>query len=102
MVFWEFVEQLETRIARRVSWDSHGLFVLCDPSSDALADAQPQAIHNLDFRMRVLRAAQDQIIAFQDVDEARIAFDQGGNEVDDLPQHFVQRIRCCEAAGDRV
>jgi hypothetical protein len=52
--------------------------------------------------MRRLRRSQYEVIVLQDIDEARVALDDGGHEVDHAGQHAVQGIGGSDAAADFV
>jgi hypothetical protein len=94
-VFRQFVEKLEARIVSGLFWNRNGLAVLGDPSGNTLPDAEFEAVDG--FRMRVLGGAQDQFIAFKNVDEAGIAFHQSGGKFDDAGKHFVKSVARSQA-----
>ena len=91
-VFRQLVEELETWIVRCLFWNGNGFAMLSDPSGDALADAQFQAVH--DFRMRILRSPQDEFITFKHVDQAGIALDQRSGKFDHAGQNVPKSVRC--------
>ena len=62
--------------------------------------AQFQAIHN--FRMRVLRGPQDQIFAFQNINQAGIALHQRGSKVDHTSQYSVKAIGLAQPNANLV
>ena len=53
--------------------------------------AQFQPIHN--FRMRILRGSQNQILALQNIDQAGIALHQRRSKIDHTSQYIVKAIR---------
>ena len=61
------------------------------PSCNALPQAKFQPIH--DFRMRILRGSQNQILAFQNIDQAGVALDQRRSKVDHTSQYIMKAIR---------
>ncbi|MGA7423591.1 MAG: hypothetical protein WBW77_12965, partial [Candidatus Sulfotelmatobacter sp.] len=53
--------------------------------------AEFQAIDN--FGMGILRSAQNQLIALQNINEAGVALHQGGSKIDHAGQYFVEAVR---------
>ena len=99
-IFGKFVEELEARVLRGVAGDGDGLEVLGDPSGDALAEMELEAVE--DFGVRILGGTEDEFFVLQHVDEAGIALDQGGGELYDVVQDFVERISGGHAAAEFV
>jgi len=99
-VFREFVEELEARVLRGIAGDGYGFEVLGDPSGDALADLELEAVE--DFGVRILRGAEDKFFAFQYIDKTGIALDQGGSELYDAVQDFVEWVGGGHAAAEFV
>ena len=85
---------------RRVFGNSHRLAMFCDPSRNALSDTEFQAVD--DVGMRILRCPENEFIAFENVDEAGVAFDQRRSKFDDAIQNFVKTVTGTEAFGDFV
>jgi len=79
-VFREFVEELEAWVLGSITGDGYGFEMLGDPSSDALADMELEAVD--DFGVGVLGGAEDEFFVLQHINEARIALDQCGGELD--------------------
>lgn len=77
--------------------DSYGLAMLRHPSRNSLPERQLQPTDFL--AMWILRGAQNQIIAFTDVDEAGIAANDSGSKFNDSFQILVQRVFRGEAAA---
>jgi hypothetical protein len=84
----------------RVARDSYGLEVLGDPSGDALADLELEAVE--DFGVGILGGAEDEFFVFQDVNEAGITLDQCGGELNDTVQDFVERVGGGHTAAEFV
>ena len=80
--------------------DGNRRVVFGNPPGDPLTDSQRQAIDYI--RMRRLRRAQHEVFVLQDVDEARVALDDGRQEIDHTGQHGVQGIGGSDAAADFV
>ena len=78
-VFRQFVEHLKSRIKPRIVGDRDRFSVLSDPAGDSLPHSKFQAIQK--FGMRIFRGAQNQIVFFENIYEAGIAFNGGGSEV---------------------
>src|ERR1700678_2615447 len=74
--------------------------ILCDPAGDSLPHPDFQFV-DLIF-VRIFRAPQDQVLAFEHVDKAGIAFHQRDGTFDDLRENFVKRIGGGHAAADGV
>ena len=71
-VLGKLVERLKPRIAARILINGNGLLVLCNPSRNSLPHAELQPIHNLS--VRIFRGPQNQLVPFEHVSEAGIAF----------------------------
>ena len=67
--------------------------MFCDPSSNALADAEFQAVEQL--LMWIFRGTQNQVLVFQNIDETGIAFDDFNRKV----QNPVKRLMKTISAG---
>jgi len=50
--------------------------------------------------MGILGGSQNQVVSFEDVQKARVAFDDGGNEFDDQLQDSRKRVRGGNALAD--
>src|SRR5581483_2245078 len=99
-VLRQFTEEVEAGIAKSIFAECNRFEVLGNPSGDALPNAKLEAVYH--FRMRILRRAQNEFIALQNVDEARVALDLAGDERDNSLQDIVQHIGACHAAADLV
>jgi len=97
-VFREFVEELEARILGGVAGDGYRLKVLGDPSGDALANLKLETVE--DFGVGVFGGAEDKFLVFQNIDEAGIALDECGGELDDAAQDLMERVGGCHAAAE--
>jgi hypothetical protein len=94
------VKELKTRIERRLFGNRYWFPVFCDPSSYAVSQTQFQAVYN--FRMWILRGSQDEIIAFEHINQTGIAFHKSGSKLDHASQHFVEAVRRCQASANFV
>src|SRR5580704_15566696 len=99
-VFRQFVEKLEPWIVRGFFRDGDGLAMLRDPSGNALPDAQFQPVDH--FRMWILRSPQNELVAFQNVNEAGVALDQRRSKFDHTAQNVVKSVRRTQAFADFV
>ena len=99
-IFGQLVEKLEARIFRGAFGEGHDRAILCDPAGDSLPHPDFQFV-DLIF-VRIFRAPQDQVLAFEHVDKAGIAFHQRDGTFDDLRENFVKRIGGGHAAADGV
>ncbi len=88
----------EARILGGLGGDRDGLPVLGDPAGDALAELDAERID--DVRVRITRRAQDQLFAFERVNEAGIAGNHGRDELENAVEHGVERVGGGEPAGD--
>jgi len=79
-VFGKLVEELEARILGSIARDGYWFEVLGNPSGDTLADLELKAVEN--FGVGILGSAEHKFLVFQHVNEARIALDQCGGELD--------------------
>jgi hypothetical protein len=70
------------------------------PSGDALADAQLQAIHL--SGVGIFGRAQDEILVFEHVHEARITFDERHCTGNYLLENFVKRVGSSHTAANFV
>jgi hypothetical protein len=99
-IFGKFVEELEARVLGSVAGDGYRLEVLGDPPGDALADLELETVEH--FGVGVLGGTEHQFPVFQDIDEAGIAPDQSGGELNDTIQDFVERVSGGHAAAEFV
>jgi len=99
-VFGKLVEELEARILGSIARDGYWFEVLGNPSGDTLADLELKAVEN--FGVGILGSAEHKFLVFQHVNEARIALDQGGGELNDAIQDFVERVGSGHAAAEFV
>jgi hypothetical protein len=83
-----------------VARDGYGFEVLGDPSSDALAEMELEAVE--DFGVGILGRAEDEFFVFEHIDEAGITLDKGGGEFYDTVQDFVERVGGGHAAAEFV
>jgi hypothetical protein len=97
-VFGQFVKELEARIVRGFLGDGDGLMVFGDPSGNALPHAEFEAIDN--FGMRILGGPQNQFVAFEHVDEARVTTHQTGGEFEDARENLVKSVGRTETHAD--
>jgi hypothetical protein len=94
------MEKLEARIVRRLFWNCHRLAVSGDPSGNALPHAELEAVDGLG--VRIFRRAQNQLIPFEHIDQARIALHQRCRKFDDAAEHFVKSLRGIQLETDLV
>jgi hypothetical protein len=80
--------------------DGHRLAMLRDPAGYAMPNLQPKLVDKVG--VRVLRGAQDKPIAFEDIDEARVTGNNGGDKIDDATEHEMERVGRGDAAADLV
>jgi len=99
-VFRQFVEKLEARVMGRFLRDGHRLAMFRDPSSNALPDAEFQAVDHV--RMRALGGAQDEFVAFENINEAGVALHQSRGKFDHAGQNFVESVCGTEPNTDFV
>jgi hypothetical protein len=69
------------------------------PSGNALSDTKFQPVDYLG--MRILRRSQNKFVAFQDVDQAGVAFHQRRGKINHAIQNFVKSVRA-QADADLV
>jgi len=99
-VFGKLVEELEARILGSIARDGYWFEVLGNPSGDTLADLELKAVEN--FGVGILGSSEHKFLVFQHVNEARIALDQGGGELNDAIEDFVERVGSSHAAAEFV
>jgi hypothetical protein len=99
-VFREFVEELEARVLGSVTGNGHRFEMLGDPSGNALADLELETVE--DFGVGVLGGSEDEFFVFQHVDKAGITLHEGGGELNDAVQDFMERIGGGHAAAEFV
>jgi len=99
-VFGQFVEKLKAGILRRLFGDGNGLAMFRHPSRNALPHAQFQAVDN--FFVRVFGGAQNQLVAFENINQAGIALHQRSGKFNNAVQYIVKSIRRTEANTDFV
>lgn len=85
-VFGQFIEAPEAGILESSAKNGDRFAMLGDPSSDALADAQLQAIKKL--LMRIFRSAQNEVLVGENINETRITLDQ----IDGKIEYPVERL----------
>jgi hypothetical protein len=84
------VERLKTRIERCLFGNRHRLLMFCHPSRNTLPQPQFEAVNNI--RMGILRCPQDEVLAFQHINQTGIALYQPGGEVDQTSEYLVEAI----------
>jgi hypothetical protein len=99
-ILWKFAEGKEARIFEGVAADGDGKFVFGDPPGDTVADLKLEAIH--DLGVRIFGGAEDELVFFENIDEAGIKFGDDGDEVDYFAENFMERIGGGEAAANFV
>ena len=99
-VFGKLVEELEARVLGGVARDGYGFEVLSDPSGDALADLELEAVEN--FGVGILGGPEDELFVLENIDETGVALDQGGGELHDAVQDLVERVGGGHAAAEFV
>ena len=92
--------KIESADPARLSRHCDGLAVFRHPSRNALPHAQFQAVDN--FVMRVLRCAQNQFVAFENIDQAGIALHQRSGKFNNAVQYIVKSVRRTETNTDFV
>jgi len=99
-VFRQFVEKLEAGIVGSILRNRHRFAMLRDPSRNALSDVEFQPVDHI--RMRVPGGAKDKLVAFENIDEAGVAFDQRRGKFDDAGENVVKTVGSTEANTDFV
>ena len=89
-VLRQILKPLEARILQGVRGNRHWLPVPAYPTCDSLPQADTEVINYI--RVLILRCAQNQLIVFQYVHEARIAIDQPTGEIHDSIKNYVKRV----------
>jgi hypothetical protein len=97
-IFRKLVKKLEAGILRSIFWNRDGLKMFRDPSCDSLPHAELQAIDNI--RMGILGGAQNEIVSFENINQARVALHQSGSKLDDAAKNFVKSVGSVEANAD--
>jgi hypothetical protein len=97
-VFWQLVEELESRVLRGFFGDGDGFAMFGNPSRDSLPNAQLQAVN--DFRVRVLGGPQGKFVAFENVHEAGVALHQRGGKFNDARKNFMKSVGCSQPSAD--
>src|SRR6185312_16058577 len=100
VAFGDVFEGLEAWVVGGVGGDGDGLAALGGPSGDALSDLDAELVDQ--FGVGVLRGAQDELFAFEHVDEAGVTGDDRGDEVDNTAKNNVEGVCSCNAAADLV
>src|SRR5579864_6397138 len=94
------MKELEARIVRRVFRNGDGLAMLRHPARNALPNAQFQAVDN--HWMRVFGSTKNKFIAFENVDEAGVALNQGRREFNNAGQNIMKSVRRTQTDSDFV
>src|SRR5260221_5973262 len=89
-IFRQLVKRSKARIRGGIPRKRYRLLVFRYPARDSLAHAQPQPV---DFvRVGILGGLQAQFVDFEQIDQARIAVNDCGDEFDHARQYRVERI----------
>src|SRR5258708_2856961 len=99
-IFWQLVKRSKARIRGGIPRKRYRLLVFRYPARDYLAHAQPQPANFV--RVGILGGVQDQSVGFEQIDKARIALHDRGDEFDHARQYRVERIGGSNATTDLV
>src|SRR5260221_812383 len=99
-IFRQLVKRAKAGIRGGIPRKRYRLLVFRYPARDSLTHAQPQPVDF--FRVWIFGGLPDQFVGFEQIDKARIAVHDCGDEVDYARQYRVERIGGSNATTDLV